>query len=83
MFARRSENVPSCKAILGQIAKNEGLERGSEEAKQKSVLEAEEPNKGFGDIKPKGNLRAKKAKSNLKTKAVKDISKKNLIQKIR
>ena len=53
-------------------------ERGLEEAKQKSVLEAEEPNKGFGDIKPKGNLRAKKAKSNLKTKAAKDISKSEL-----
>jgi hypothetical protein len=36
-------------------------ERGLEEAKQKSVLDAEEPNKGFGDIKPKGNLRAKKS----------------------
>ncbi|MEE3008217.1 MAG: DEAD/DEAH box helicase [Pseudomonadota bacterium] len=58
--------------------KNDMTERGLEEAKQKSVLEAEEPNKGFGDIKPKGNLRAKKAKSNLKTKALKDISKSEL-----
>lgn len=58
--------------------KNDMTERGLEEAKQKSVLEAEEPNKGFGDIKPKGNLRAKKAKSNLKTKAAKDISKSEL-----
>lgn len=58
--------------------KNDMTERGLEEAKQKSVLEAEEPNKGFGDINPKGNLRAKKAKSNLKTKASKDISKSEL-----
>ena len=58
--------------------KNDTTERGLEEARQKSVLEAEEPNKGFGDINPKGNLRAKKAKSNLKTKASKDISKSEL-----
>ena len=58
--------------------KNDMTERGLEEAKQKSVLEAEEPNKGFGDINPKGNLRAKKANSNLKTKASKDISKSEL-----
>ena len=58
--------------------KNDTTERGFEEAKQKSVLEAEEPNKGFGDINPKGNLRAKKAESNPKTKASKDISKSDL-----
>ena len=55
--------------------KNDTIERGLEEAKQKSALEAEKPNKGLEDIKPKGKLRAKKAKGNLKTKASNDISK--------
>ena len=55
--------------------KNDTIERGLEEAKQKSALEAEKPNKGLEDIKPKGKLRAKKAKGNLKTKASNDILK--------
>ncbi len=58
--------------------KNDTTDHGLEEAKRKSVLEAEEPNKGFRDINPKGNLRAKKAESNPKTKASKDISKSDL-----
>lgn len=58
--------------------KNDTTERGLKEAKKKSVQEAEKPNKGLKDIKPKGNLRVKKGKSKAKTKALRDISKSEL-----
>ena len=58
--------------------KNDTTERGLKESKKKSVQEAEKPNKGLKDIKPKGNLRVKKGKSKAKTRASRDISKSEL-----